>query len=308
LYSVTILSKMRHFVIYHKSDDRGVFDRTQQYDEETIGTKKSLKTLQSAIGSRVWLFEGRGTTIQQSFYSLFCSFIAKTAKSGKRENQLSGNAVIYFPDERLNDLPWFKKLMKKNPNFSLGFQEVKEPEVIAQFDALLALHAGNQTTTEELPNLGMPQFSEIQYEGALSTLASATSLDGIVAANVRIEQGFLREHLFKGTYETCAMCGNIFPIDLLVAAHIKRRCACTLAERKDYKNIVMPMCRLGCDELYERGYVSCDNLGNIIFADNSQHTPSLRDFLKKLNGRKFLNFRNETAPYFEWHHKNAFKG
>jgi hypothetical protein len=130
---------MRHFVAYHKADDRGLLDRTEQYDTEAIGSKKSLRTLQSAIGSRVWLFEGRGTTTGSPEFSLAFSFVAAVAEGAPEgdEKRLSGGSVVYFDDEVLNDFQWFKRLKKEFANFSIGFQEVKCAEVIAQFEAYL---------------------------------------------------------------------------------------------------------------------------------------------------------------------------
>jgi hypothetical protein len=131
---------MRHFVAYHIADKRGPLDRTRQHDIEAIGSKKSLKALQAAIGSRVWLFEGRGTTTGKPIFSLAYSFVAETAEDAPdgEEKQLSGSSVIYFEDEVLNDLPWFKRLKIEVANFSLGFQEVKNSDVIAQLAAYLA--------------------------------------------------------------------------------------------------------------------------------------------------------------------------
>ena len=62
----------------------------------------------------------------------------------------------------------------------------------------------------------------------------------------------------------------------LVAAHIKKRAACSLEEKKDYKSIVMPMCSFGCDYLYERGYIAVSD-GKIIDlkkkANNTDNSP-----------------------------------
>ena len=131
---------MRHFVAYHKADDRGLLDRSEAFDVEAIGSKKSLKTLQSAIGSRIWLFEGRGTTTGNPEFSLAYSFIAELAEDAApgEERQLSGSSVVYFDDEVLNDYSWFKRLKTEVANFSLGFQEVKNEEVVAQLEAFLA--------------------------------------------------------------------------------------------------------------------------------------------------------------------------
>lgn len=54
---------------------------------------------------------------------------------------------------------------------------------------------------------------------------------------------------------TCGICNKEYPINLLITAHIKKQTHCTFEEKLDYKNIVMPMCKMGCDDLYEKGYI-----------------------------------------------------
>ncbi|MEI8235185.1 MAG: HNH endonuclease [Verrucomicrobiota bacterium] len=145
---------MRHFIVYHKADDRGQLDRTEQYETEAIVSKKSLKILQTAIGNRVWLFEGCGTTTRNPVFSLAYSFLAEAAEgaSAGKENRLSGSSVVYFENEALNDLPWFRKLKIEMANFSLGFQEVRNPEIIAQLEAYLA-EEYNTNSNESLPSM-----------------------------------------------------------------------------------------------------------------------------------------------------------
>ncbi|WP_016957557.1 hypothetical protein [Catenovulum agarivorans] len=71
----------------------------------------------------------------------------------------------------------------------------------------------------------------------------------------RREQHILQEWLFKDkTHENCAICGLEFSVNTLVAAHKKLRTDCNDAERLD-PYIVMPVCLMGCDYLYENMYV-----------------------------------------------------
>lgn len=74
-------------------------------------------------------------------------------------------------------------------------------------------------------------------------------------ATRRKEHSILQAWLFDGKVtERCALCGDQFHIGALITAHKKKRANCTTAERLD-PHIVMPACALGCDFLYERGYV-----------------------------------------------------
>ncbi|WP_174876056.1 hypothetical protein [Vogesella oryzae] len=76
----------------------------------------------------------------------------------------------------------------------------------------------------------------------------------------RKEQHILQEWLFKDkTHENCAICGQEFSIKSLVTAHKKPRSDCNDAERLD-PYIVMPVCLMGCDYLYENMYVYIDGI------------------------------------------------
>lgn len=71
----------------------------------------------------------------------------------------------------------------------------------------------------------------------------------------RKEQHILQDWLFKDkTHENCAICGQEFSVKTLVTAHKKPRSDCNDAERLD-PYIVMPVCLMGCDYLYENIYV-----------------------------------------------------
>jgi hypothetical protein len=92
---------------------------------------------------------------------------------------------------------------------------------------------------------------------AMSYDRARRAYDQVVERKVRAEQGWLRKFLFRGADQgTCTLCGQRFPIELLVAAHIKQRSQCTPREREDYRANIVAMCKLGCDALFERGYIS----------------------------------------------------
>jgi hypothetical protein len=80
----------------------------------------------------------------------------------------------------------------------------------------------------------------------------------------RVEQSLLRAQLLAGAPEAaCAMCGEVFPSRLLVAAHIKPRSELADDERWDFARVAMLACVLGCDALFEHGYVTVDSEGVI---------------------------------------------
>jgi predicted restriction endonuclease len=147
-----------------------------------------------------------------------------------------------------------------------------------------------------------------KYRAAVDALQTVRSLDRKVEALARIEQSYLRQLLFREHITArCAMCGEEYPVDLLVAGHIKRRSACSDEERKDAHHVVMPICKLGCDELFERGYISVDGTGQVV-SSTSADTQSLAERLMSLRGRVCRSFRESTRGYFSWHFENAFLG
>ncbi len=119
--------------------------------------------------------------------------------------------------------------------------------------------------------------------------------DRKVESLARVEQGYLRQLLFGDRdVARCAICGNEYPIDLLVAGHIKRRSACSIRERKDARHVVMPVCKLGCDELFERGYVSVDDNGRVASSTRAV-TKRLAERLRLLEGEHAIVFVNRRV-------------
>jgi hypothetical protein len=79
------------------------------------------------------------------------------------------------------------------------------------------------------------------------------------STTARREQPILREWLFGDDNEAeCAMCRRRFNIGTLVIAHKRKRLRCSEATRLD-PYIVFPLCKFGCDYLYEEGYVTVTN-------------------------------------------------
>ena len=122
----------------------------------------------------------------------------------------------------------------------------------------------------------------------------------------RKEQGILRCILFKGVLEAqCAICHRNFPTNLMVAAHIKPRSKCSTSERKNL-NIVMPICKVGCDDFFEKGYVIVSEKGVVQINEKLKYSNELKTVLKELNGKHCTHFNQETANFFAYK-KDSFK-
>jgi hypothetical protein len=125
--------------------------------------------------------------------------------------------------------------------------------------------------------------------------------DGEVVVKFRAEHSQLKKHLFGGKNEgECALCGKLLPKGLLVTSHIKKRAECNPAERMD-KRVVMAACALGCDAVYERGYITVGPIGVIELGPRTAATEHLSTFVTGLVGKKVSAFTPHTAKYFAWH-------
>ncbi|MFT5430188.1 MAG: hypothetical protein ACI9OJ_000861 [Myxococcota bacterium] len=134
------------------------------------------------------------------------------------------------------------------------------------------------------------------------------TLDRPTAGTRRVEQPRLRKVIFgKDDRTACDLCGRILPVELLVAAHIKRRTDCNEDERRDLQSIAMSACLLGCDVLYERGWVAVKDDGIIIVHAATREVEDLSDLVDLLEGRRCPRHSRDTEAYFDWHRKNRFR-
>lgn len=148
----------------------------------------------------------------------------------------------------------------------------------------------------------LPSVSEKEFTDAV-TSAPSGPLDVYTSTQVRTEQKFLRRHLFKNqVHARCCFCGDLLPVEFLVAAHIKRRSDCSDQEKLDYRNVVMPMCKLGCDELFERGYLGV-RAGIITELLTGPTTDRLKALISKLVGSSCSAWSANSEKYFDahWH-------
>jgi hypothetical protein len=81
---------------------------------------------------------------------------------------------------------------------------------------------------------------------------------------------------------------------------VKRRSVCTEQERLDLANI-MVACTLGCDHLFELGYIYVDTDGAIRLAEKVSQTAALAEAAGELEGRRCSAHQESSAKYFDWH-------
>jgi hypothetical protein len=130
--------------------------------------------------------------------------------------------------------------------------------------------------------------------------------DRVVLAKARAEQARLRDYLLPrgATTAHCSLCGRLLPRDLLVAAHIIPRSQLDHGERMQFDRIAMLACLLGCDELFELGYLTVDDEGTIRIRDvDSELTP----ILAELAGRRCAAHDDKTAAAFAAHRTSQLR-
>lgn len=145
-----------------------------------------------------------------------------------------------------------------------------------------------------------PQISKDEYNRGLEK-----ELDVESKFKRRVEQPYLRNLLFAGKEVCgCSICGHQFPVQLLVAAHIKQRARCTIDEKLD-DNIVMSACVFGCDSLYERGWIGIDDEGVVRRGSVAAAVaPVVSSYIDRIEGGLCRAHGPSTSAYFAWHWKN----
>jgi hypothetical protein len=143
---------------------------------------------------------------------------------------------------------------------------------------------------------------ENQVKELLGDFSGGT--DKAVTGTFRREQRALRQHLI-GNMESgeCGICGRLLGSNLLVASHIKPRNECTERERID-PSVVMLACVLGCDSLFDKGFIYIDQTGSIKVSSKSGDYPDLLTFISGLDGKFAKAYSEKAKDYFAWHEKN----
>lgn len=131
-------------------------------------------------------------------------------------------------------------------------------------------------------------------------------LDAPRASVGRVEQAFLRRVLLSGREAApCAFCGRDLPVDLLVAAHLKARSELTRQEKLRFREVAVLACTLGCDALYEHGYLAVDERGCLLTA--TADSSALRKHLAGMAGRTFGHPDQACASYLTKHRLQRFR-
>lgn len=229
-----------------------------------------------------------------------------------------GNRQRFTEQDYLENTTLWEKVCERNYNernirlytfYDTYAGRGEENQVAVYVDYLPKYLVRNGELTNSYEEM-MDQVLDILFEGSTGTTDGSFSkkylrvkgeLDTYIVSKRRKEQKKLRDELFEGlTTSICGICGEEYPVDLLVVAHIKKRSEASKNERLD-KNIVIPMCKFGCDDLFENGYITVVD-GYILSAKNKLTTPALTRVINKLISRKCHSWNENNSKFFEWHH------
>ena len=162
---------------------------------------------------------------------------------------------------------------------------------------IVAVQSGIHTEVES------NSANEEEYQTFVKELDDSSPLDEVRQVSRRREQTFIRKVLLGGrTTGECCICAAQYPIELLVAAHVKMRKFCSEDEKRSYKNNVFPMCRLGCDQLFELGYLTVLE-GTITTNPNLPTTDVVRNYLERVARQPCKYWNSDSAQNFKWHHQ-----
>lgn len=220
---------------------------------------------------------------------------------GEREDGATWEYVFFLTDLEEVDID------VRRFNSAAGY---KDSNVVQGFDVLPSSKSGAVLDALDLSNaVGAVVVSDSDADAARLKLRQlGQQLDLPSASRRRAEQSLLREIMLGSRRQApCAICARTLPIDLLVVGHIRKRHSCDSAQKLDEAN-TMPVCLLGCDKLFENGYIHVDESGAICMATGINPMHSLRDALDTIVGKRCSAWSPVSEDYFKWHreHRRRF--
>lgn len=280
---------MTDWILYHNSHDRG-------FPEQPKGRFRIewFKNVSLPKGTRVWMVASRRAKPQYQYF-LVWQFIADRVGDG----EASGSIGTHYGDSvRIDTEPWFKQFRDYMGQFGRGLSPLP-PEWVRRLERAVGGPAGaisKPNAAPARPVVPIPDSSALEALAALE--AERITL-------VRREQQAVRRLLLAGKASgACSLCGAILPSELLIAAHIKPRAMCTDTEKRDVANNTALMCTLGCDALFERGYVSVV-AGKIVPGPTPASLPSVRGAVSRLLHRECTAYSTRNAKYFRYRQDHA---
>jgi len=209
---------------------------------------------------------------------------------GKDANEQTWEYVFFLDEIKQLNISYleFNRSIGYSDNFVIQafsvLDEVKSLRLFDSFDLRSEAH---------LPDISKDEYAKASIE--------LDELSKKVQTNVRLEQGYLRKKILNyKTISKCSICDKEFNVEFLVCAHIKKRSKCDDNEKRNIDNVT-PMCKFGCDELFERGYITVVN--GRIKSMKDDNTEYINEYLQVLDGKLCSVYNNRNDEFFKWHSK-----
>ena len=259
-------------------------------NSKKIGNKHSKEQQSSVL--KKWLFDGLPhRTIDSEILGL----------DAKKSKGFESMSILHFFGLKKEFQGIFKE---QNTAQAIEFLKTDSQD----FNNIIALLNFNKESDEErfFPDHGLDINDNVEkIKNIPEDLIDLNNTDGFGSevSKYRREQCLLRISMFgPKKEEACALCHKIYPVEFLWVSHIKPRSDCSDDERLD-KNIAMPACKFGCDDMFEKGYILVDEVGNIIKNENKYLTSDLSQKILEVIGKKCKSFNNNTSKYFDFRRK-----
>jgi hypothetical protein len=302
-YTDTILDPVPIDTIKQYVDDEVIRQLGQIYKSDEIptwgftpgGNNVNVGKWNKVLPGDVVLFLKNKEVFASATVSLKTHSVDLAAKLWGHDAKNQTWEYIYFLDEvQQQKIPYdnLNGMLGYSPNNnfqqSLVLDNSESDAVIQLLDMDSLTYQTDTPTTDE-------------YYEAVEPKSDA-ELDVYVNSKRRTEQSYLRAVNFKGKkFVECGICKREFPVAFLVAAHIKKRSECNDEERRDFNNITMPMCKFGCDELYENGYIGVSE--KVFIVEDKNFAGVVLDYLKQIDGNSCDYWNENTIGYFKWHNE-----
>lgn len=190
----------------------------------------------------------------------------------------------------------------------LGWQDRAVVQGFTVIDGDRAERLADLVDLDDMLNLPATSPGPADTTPSGTTTPPAGPTDETRSTTGRREHRALKRHLVRIGGGVCGLCGSTLPPDFLIAAHIKKRSFCSEDERKDFDNVGMLACFLGCDSLFEHGYVAVDTGGDILISNAVDNAPDVAKFIAEhLQGRTTTWWNTDREPYYAWHRNHVFK-
>ena len=268
--------------------------------------------------------------IRQNGWQLYSSKAAKRTHLSYPKGFLKNSSILTDDNKLYNNVDDFFIGLKKVSNLKNKLESlINASNTIFEFDRNLKVNdkklsfefanylyspkkINDWISTVEIydsEDLQIPNYNisnqgesiETEAEKVKNLLKRISILDKEAISKRRAEQHFLRYYLLGNKKAgKCAICNQEFPINFLATAHIKKRSDCSEDEKRDI-NIVMPACYLGCDKLYEDGYLIVKNGKVKSNTTKKITTTSIENYLENLEEKDCVYYKENTKQYFEFH-------